>query len=95
MRLNQQDRETEPRFVGPPTRGDFGGGPRGGGYGGYAGGAGGGGGYGMGGGGGGGGAPRQLYISNVCVPCLSLCYSLVAQVINSLNSFPSMSVGKT
>ena len=62
-----QDRETEPRFTGPPgrggydgggppTRGGFGGG-HGGGYGGHAaspvGGA------------------RQLYISNVCAPTLS------------------------
>lgn len=56
-----QDRETEPRFTGPPARGDFGGAPRGG----FGGGGYGGGGVGqMGGGGGGGG--RQLYVSNVC-----------------------------
>jgi hypothetical protein len=61
-----QDRETEPRFTGPPSRGDFGGGA-GGGYGGR-GGYGGGPGYGGGGGGGMGGGQRQLYISNVCVP---------------------------
>ncbi|KAK5952925.1 g-strand binding protein [Knufia fluminis] len=56
----REDRETEPRFTGPPTRGDFGGGMRGGFQAG-----GGGGGYGnqMGGGAGGGG--RQLYISNL------------------------------
>jgi hypothetical protein len=67
--VTTQDRETEPRFVGPPSsRGDFGGAPRGG-YGG--GGSGGGGGYGGGAHmGGGGGAPRQLYISNVCNPSI-------------------------
>jgi hypothetical protein len=64
MLITCQDRETEPRFTGPPSRGDFGGG--GGGFrGGYGGGGYGGGHGGMGGGGGGGG--RQLYISNVRV----------------------------
>jgi len=71
-----QDRETEPRFTGPPSRGDFGGAPRGGYGGGFGRGGGGAGGYGggamMGGGGGGGGGDgaggRQLYISNVCCP---------------------------
>lgn len=51
-----QDRESEPRFVGGPPRGDFGPGARGGfgggGFGGPQGGAGGGG--------------RQIYVSNVC-----------------------------
>ncbi|KAJ4545630.1 g-strand binding protein [Exophiala dermatitidis] len=57
----REDRETEPRFTGPSSRGDFGGGPRGGYGGGYgAGGMGGG----MGGGMAGGGA-RQLYVSNL------------------------------
>ncbi|KIX00756.1 uncharacterized protein Z518_09821 [Rhinocladiella mackenziei CBS 650.93] len=52
----REDRETEPRFTGPPSRGDFGSGPRGGYGGGYA----------MGGGvGGGGGGSRQLYVSNL------------------------------
>ena len=63
-----QDRETEPRFTGPPSRGDFGGGMRGGFQGGgYGGGP-------MGGGGGGGppGGARQLYISNVCPSSQSL-----------------------
>ena len=55
-----KDREAEPRFIGGPPRGDFGGGARGGFGGGFSGG---------GGGGGGGGAPgRQLYVSNVCCP---------------------------
>lgn len=63
----QQDRETEPRFTGPPSRGDFAagsGGMRGGyqGGGGYGGGQMGASGGGSGGSGGGG---RQLYISNV------------------------------
>ena len=60
-----QDRETEPRFVGPPTRGDFGngGGTRGNFHGGPPGGAGG---YGNQMGGPQGGDGRQLYISNVC-----------------------------
>lgn len=62
-----QDRETEPRFTGPPSRGDFGGG---GGFRGGYGGGGGGGGY--GGGPMGGGAARQLYISNVCDPFIIL-----------------------
>ncbi|RVX75294.1 hypothetical protein B0A52_00647 [Exophiala mesophila] len=52
----REDRETEPRFTGPPGRGDFGGGPRGGvvyntSYG--------------GGGPGGDGGGRQLYVSNL------------------------------
>ncbi|KIW69019.1 hypothetical protein PV04_04923 [Phialophora macrospora] len=48
----REDRETEPRFTGPPGgRGDYGGGPRGGGGGGF-------GGYGGAGG-------RQLYVSNL------------------------------
>jgi len=51
MAPTNQDRETEPRFVGPPTRGDYGGGMRGG-YGGYGAASGAGG--------------RQLYVSNVC-----------------------------
>jgi hypothetical protein len=60
-----QDRETEPRFTGPPSaRGDFGGGGGGGFRGGYGGG---GGGYGGGGPPMGGGA-RQLYVSNVRLP---------------------------
>ncbi|ETN46635.1 uncharacterized protein HMPREF1541_00821 [Cyphellophora europaea CBS 101466] len=63
----REDRETEPRFTGPPSRGDFGGGY--GGRGGYGGPMGGGpmGGA-MGGGYGGGpmgGGQRQLYISNL------------------------------
>lgn len=54
--VHLQDREAEPRFIGGPQRGDFGGGGRGGFGGGY-------------GGGPGGGAPgRQLYVSNVCSP---------------------------
>ena len=67
-----QDRETEPRFTGPPTGAPRGGGPGfgGGDRGGYGGGGGfGGGGYGGGAGSGAGGGPnRQLYISNVCPP---------------------------
>ncbi len=50
-----QDREAEPRFIGGPPRGDFGGGGRGGFGGGFGGAPGGGGG-------------RQLYVSNVCSP---------------------------
>ena len=49
-----QDREAEPRFIGGPPRGDFGGGGRGGFGGGFGGAPGGGG--------------RQLYVSNVCSP---------------------------
>ncbi|ETI24965.1 hypothetical protein G647_04335 [Cladophialophora carrionii CBS 160.54] len=57
----REDRETEPRFTGPPGgRGDYGGGPRGGGgFGGY------GGGHYAGGMGAGGGGGRQLYVSNL------------------------------
>lgn len=55
-----QDREAEPRFTGPPSRGDYGGGPGRGGFGGGFGG-----GYGGGGGATGGGG-RQIYVSNVC-----------------------------
>ena len=63
-----QDRETEPRFTGPPGgRGDFGGGQRGGAN--FNTGYGGGGGGGMGGDGGG----RQLYVSNVCALSSLLC----------------------
>ncbi|KAL1864930.1 g-strand binding protein [Paecilomyces lecythidis] len=47
----REDREAEPRFTGPPGRGDFGG-PGRGGFGGF-------------GGGGGGGGGRQIYVSNV------------------------------
>ncbi|KAJ5777945.1 Nucleotide-binding alpha-beta plait [Penicillium odoratum] len=55
----REDREAEPRFVGAPPRGDFGGGGRGG-FGG---------GFGGHGGPPGGGVPgRQLYVSNVCYP---------------------------
>jgi hypothetical protein len=52
----RQDRESEPRFVGGPPRGDFGPGARGG--------------FGGGGFGGppGGGGGRQIYVSNVCLP---------------------------
>ncbi|KAL6246026.1 g-strand binding protein [Rhinocladiella similis] len=59
----REDRETEPRFIGPPGRGGgggMGGPPRGG----FGGGGYGGDGYGGGGGGGGGGG-RQLYVSNL------------------------------
>ena len=49
-----QDRESEPRFVGGPPRGDFGPGARGG-FGG-----------GFGGAPGAGGGGRQIYVSNVC-----------------------------
>ncbi|RMZ82706.1 hypothetical protein DV738_g1462, partial [Chaetothyriales sp. CBS 135597] len=52
----REDRETEPRFVGPPSRGGFGGGDRAGFAGGYGG---------QIGGGVGGGGARQLYISNL------------------------------
>lgn len=56
--FHKQDREAEPRFTGPSSRGDHGGAPRGG-FGG---------GYGPGGAGGGaaGGGGRQIYVSNVC-----------------------------
>ncbi|KAJ5190407.1 Nucleotide-binding alpha-beta plait [Penicillium cinerascens] len=56
----REDREAEPRFIGGPPRGDFGGrGGFGGGFGGPGGPPGG------GGGGGGGGSGRQLYVSNL------------------------------
>lgn len=63
--LDFQDRETEPRFTGPP-------GGSGGGRGGFDGGFGGRGGYGGGYGAGahGGASGRQLYISNVCTPLI-------------------------
>jgi hypothetical protein len=54
----REDRESEPRFVGGPPRGDFGPGARGGFGGGF------GGPHGAGGG-------RQIYVSNVC-PLFSL-----------------------
>lgn len=81
-----QDRETEPRFVGPPSRGGFDGGSRGG-YqdrGGYGGGHHGGG-MQQGGGGGGG---RQLYISNVCLNLFDLNFIL------TVYSFLSTLAGK-
>ena len=58
-----QDRESEPRFTGPPAaRGGYEGGAGGGGRGGYGGGAGGGAGF--------GGPPpsngRQIFVNNVC-----------------------------
>lgn len=56
---HEQDREAEPRFTGPASRGDYGGGGGGAPRGGY------GGGYGAGGATAGGGG-RQIYVSNVC-----------------------------
>ncbi|KAK2803708.1 hypothetical protein FQN49_008867, partial [Arthroderma sp. PD_2] len=52
----REDREAEPRFTGPPQRGDYGGGR---------------GGFGGPGGGGPGGSGRQIYIANVCIPLYS------------------------
>jgi hypothetical protein len=51
--FSPQDRESEPRFVGGPPRGDFGPGARGGFGGGF-------------GGPPGAGGVRQIYVSNVC-----------------------------
>lgn len=89
-----QDRETEPRFTsGAPARGGFDGGygargGYGGGGGGYGGGGPMGGGMGMQGGGG-----RQIFVSNVCAPCLSV--SVIADVPCSFRSRSGGRISRT
>ena len=62
-----QDRESEPRFTGPPpARGGYDGGPSRGGYGSSYGGGGGGGGAGGFGGPPAAGGGRQIFVNNVC-----------------------------
>jgi hypothetical protein len=84
-----KDREAEPRFSNPTTRGGF--------QGGYGAGYGAGGGYGgmQQGGGGGGAAGRQLYVSNVSASDTGLVLLAKDSVIADLEfSFPTPSDGR-
>jgi hypothetical protein len=75
----EQDREAEPRFTGPPGggRGGYEGGPRGGFGGGFVPGA-------MGGGPGGGAGGRQIYVSNVCSQTPSCFHCDLSRYVNLL-----------
>ena len=81
--LSPQDRESEPRFVGGPPRGDFGPGARGGFGGGF-------------GGPPGAGGVRQIYVSNVCPLFLTPRYAKFWQALLTVRcSFLSTLAGKT